>query len=160
MNEYVILCVDDEQEVLNSLVADLECLSARFDIELAESADDAKAIIEELQQQDQSLALVLCDHMMPGMMGVDLLIELSQQPYTDETKKLLITGQAALQDTIRAVNQAGLDHYIAKPWDKADLLKTVIKHLTDYILEYDEQPYAYADILDSERIFASIHQNS
>lgn len=158
MNEYVIMCVDDEQEVLNSVAADLEPLGIRFDIELAENANDARAIIAELKENDQSLALILCDHMMPGTMGVDLLVELNELAYTADTKKLLITGQAALQDTIKAVNHAGLDHYIAKPWDHQELLSVVKKFLTDYVLEYEEQPYAYADILDSQRIFESIHQ--
>ena len=55
------------------------------------------------------LSLILADHRLPGRDGVDLLVELHRQPDTAVIKKVLVTGQADQQDTIRAVNEAGLD---------------------------------------------------
>ncbi len=49
---------------------------------------------------------------------MDFLVELNGDPATRPIRKVLITGQAGLEDTIRAVNEADLDHYIAKPWTR------------------------------------------
>ena len=44
-----------------------------------------------------------------------------------------MTGQAGLEDTVRAVNEANLDHYIAKPWDAEALQAIVREQLTEYV---------------------------
>lgn len=157
MNPYYILIVDDEREVLDSVYQDLSALSARFDLELAENAAEAAEVIQEAKIQGKTLSLILCDHVMPGMKGVDFLVSLQKQEDTKSAKKILITGQAGLQATILAVNEAGLDYYVAKPWKPDELLAVVIKQLTDFVLQYDENPVNYVSVLDQTRIFQAIH---
>lgn len=65
MNKYLILCVDDEREVLDSVVQDLDCFEEHFIIEAAESVAEAKSVIEDYRQEAIPLALILCDHIMP-----------------------------------------------------------------------------------------------
>lgn len=94
MNKFLILCVDDEREVLDSVVQDLDCFEEHFIIEAAESVAEAKSVIEDYRQEAIPLALILCDHIMPEQTGIQFLIELNQEADTTRTRKMLLTGQA------------------------------------------------------------------
>lgn len=155
---YLILAVDDEREVLDAIAADLAVFSKRFKVEIAESAAEALAVIEDAERNDDRLALIICDHLMPGTLGVDFLIRLHGRESSVTAKKVLLTGQASHQDTIAAINRAGLDHYFSKPWEPSEFQNAVRNLLTDFILEHDENPIAYADVLNTERLFTEIHQ--
>ncbi|GHY87333.1 response regulator [Vibrio cholerae] len=96
MNKFLILCVDDEREVLDSVVQDLDCFEEHFIIEAAESVAEAKSVIEYYRQEAIPLALILCDHIMPEQTGIQFLIELNQEADTTRTRKMLLTGQAGL----------------------------------------------------------------
>ena len=160
MEKYIIMRVDDEREVLDSVAADLEYFGEKFDFELCESAIEAGEIVEECLSEDRKIALILCDHVMPNKQGVDFLVELNESEETAPIKKILLTGQAGLEATIQAVNDGGLNHYISKPWERSKMLEVVKKHLTDFIIENDENMSDYTDTLDSERIFQAIYQNN
>src|SRR4030095_7746050 len=60
---------------------------------------------------------------MPGMKGVELLEEVNRR--SPGTTKILLTGQAGLDAVVSAINRAGLNRYIPKPWDEPDLRLTV-----------------------------------
>lgn len=158
MNPYTILCVDDEREVLDSLVEDLDSLSSHFDIEAAESVEEAREIVAELEGEGRKLALILCDQIMPGVQGVNFLVDLTHNEATREARKLLVTGQASHEDTIQAINCGGLDYYVSKPWGKENLLNIVVGYLTQYVLTHDENPMTYVQVLDDTLIFQAIHK--
>jgi len=152
MTNIFIICVEDEHQVLDVLVKDLEALEELFPIEIASSADEARQLIEEIKELNGKIGLVLCDHIMPGDNGVDLLIEMKTNEFTSNARKVLITGQAGLEDTIKAVNRAGLNHYIAKPWEKIELLEVVKKQLTHFVIENEENLLTYMALLDAEML--------
>lgn len=155
-----LLCVDDEPVVLDAVVRDLAPFEDAFRIETALSAADARDIVAGLADRDQQLALVLCDHLMPGVTGTDFLIALNADPATKPARKLLLTAQAGHEDTIRALNQGGLDHYIAKPW-QPDALRSVIRdQLTDYVIERRLDPMPYLSILDTGRLAEALRQRN
>lgn len=147
-----IFVVEDEPEVLDAIVRDLEEFEDSFFIEIADSAEEARELITALNNDGHEIGLILCDHVLPGQNGVELLVEMQNDPSTERTRKVLITGQAGLDETVRAVNEADLSHYIAKPWEKAELVATARKLLTDYVLEQAENPMQFMSVLDSERI--------
>ncbi len=122
MNRLAVLIVEDEPEVRDALVRDLEPLADTLRIETADDVPDARAALSDIAADGDRLAFVLADHRLPGTTGVDFLVELSAEHATQATRKVLVTGQADHADTIRAVNDAGLDHYIAKPWNPSDLI--------------------------------------
>ena len=156
MKKYLILCVDDEREVLDSVVQDLSKFEDDFIIEEAESVAEAREVIEEYDEDDVKLALILCDHIMPEETGVSFLIELNKDEKTKPAKKLLLTGQADLDDTIQAVNSASLDYYIAKPWVGEELVETLTHQLTQYVIENESDLMPWGRILDTEKIFDAI----
>ncbi len=156
MEKIAIICIDDDREVLEALVGDLEEFSSHFVIEPAESASDAAAVISELLDEGFVIGIVLADHLMPGTNGVDYLIEMNADPNTAKTKKVLVTAQAGLEDTVRAVNRANLDHYIRKPWTKDELHEIVVRYLTEFVIENSANPLKYASILDGGRIYSKL----
>lgn len=119
-----IICVDDEPMVLDSLREQFERqFGAALDVEVAQDAAEALELVEELQEAGVSVPVVISDHIMPGMKGDELLVRLKD--ILPDARKILLTGQAGLEAVGRAVNEAGLYRYIAKPWDRADLALTV-----------------------------------
>lgn len=156
MTELAILVVEDEPEVRDALVRDLAPFAARFRVEAAESAEDALALLEELDAERVELALVLADHLLPGASGVDLLVRLNGDERFAAARKVLVTGQAGLSDTIRAVNDADLDHYVAKPWAVDALHGTVRHQLTDYVLDEVDDLLPYVQTLDAGRLMDAV----
>mgnify|MGYP006278415989 CR=1 FL=1 len=157
--EIYILVVEDESEVLDSIIRDIESFEDVFPIETASTAEEAREVIAEISQKEARLGLLLCDHLLPGEDGVDLLISLNKQEAYKNAKKVLITGQAGLEDTVQAVNNANLDHYIAKPWDKEQLQEVVRNQLTTYVIEQNIDPLPFMSMLDAERLAASMRDS-
>ncbi len=147
-----ILVVEDELEVMEALVNDLEQFEEYFPIESANSSEEAKQVVKDIYASGNEIGLVLCDHVMPGQNGVDFLIELQTNNQQHNAKKVLVTGQAGLEDTIQAINNAQLDHYIAKPWTKEQLEQVVTAQLTNYVMDQRYNPMQYMMILDSVRL--------
>jgi two-component system phosphate regulon response regulator PhoB len=152
MNRLAVLIVEDEPEVRDALARDLEPLSRSLRVETADDVEDARAAVIEIVADGSRLALVLADHRLPGTTGVDFLVELNADPDTATTRKVLVTGQADHADTIRAVNEAGLDHYIAKPWDPDELISVSVAAVTDYIIAEGIDPLPYVRDLDGQRL--------
>ncbi|MEM7031517.1 MAG: adenylate/guanylate cyclase domain-containing protein [Chloroflexota bacterium] len=127
----VILCVDDEKPVLDSLKEQLRStLNGHYVIETAESGADALEIIEELCDDNLELGVIISDYIMPGMKGDELLSTVHEMSPT--TLKIMLTGQADVQAVGQAVNQANLYRYIAKPWQVQDLALTVKEALRSF----------------------------
>ncbi len=131
MKKYFGLCVDDEQAVLNQLAAQLEEHFQYFcEFEYAESADEALSIYHELVGQGSRVWLIISDQVMPGMPGDEFLATIHE--IDRYVIKVLLTGQAGLEDTVRAINHAGLNYYIEKPWSKRDLIMILDRLRTQY----------------------------
>ena len=156
MEKIAILCIEDEREVLQALLSDLEEFAPYFRIEPAENAKDAMNLINDLHKEEIDIGLILADHLMPGKSGVDLLCEFRHMKATMNAKKVLITAQAGLEATVQAVNKANLDHYIRKPWSKEELKRTVIEYLTEYAIEFSENPMNYSRILNAGKIMEAV----
>ncbi len=124
MSKPVILLVDDEVVVLDSLKIQLKKeFGNEYFYEVAESADEALEIIEELEEDNIEILLVVSDWLMPGMKGDELLIQVHDQ-YPDIIK-VMLTGQADEDAVERAEQQANLHSCLRKPWDKIELINTI-----------------------------------
>ena len=122
----IILCVDDEPMILVGLKEQIKrTFQNSFEIETAESGELALEIISTIQEGDKKgeLQVIICDQVMPGMKGDELLIRLST--IFPETRAVLLTGQADLIAIANAVNRANLYRYISKPWNPDDLMMTI-----------------------------------
>ncbi|MGJ8638732.1 MAG: response regulator [Opitutaceae bacterium] len=152
MKKIYILCVDDEPEVLQAVEQNIAPLEDTFPILTAESADEARKLVKQINDEHNLLGLVFCDHVMPGDQGVDFLIELDRDPIHSKTRKVLVTGQAGLDATVKAVNEGHLNQYIAKPWNAEDLLKIAKDQLTRFVIRNKLSPIPYMMLLDTEKL--------
>lgn len=160
MNHQIyILVVEDELEVMDALVNDLEHFEEYFPVESANSAEEAQDVVNEIYEAGNEVGLILCDHVMPGKNGVDFLIDLEKNNERHAAKKVLVTGQAGLEDTIQAINKAHLDHYIAKPWTKQQIEEVVTGQLTNFVMEQRYNPMQFMMILDSVRLSEYMRSN-
>jgi len=148
--------VDDQREVLATLKKDLEGFLELFKIEYCESAEEAKEIIEEIDEKGDHLSLLICDHIMPVSNGIDFLIEIDKDIRFQNTKKLLLTGLATHQDTIIAINNANIDFYVEKPWESENLINAVKHLITKYILVAGIEYKEFLSILDQELLYKEL----
>jgi CheY-like chemotaxis protein len=124
MSELAILCVDDEIVVLDSLKAQLKsAFGDAYRYEVAEDADEALELIQELIEAKLKIILIVADWLMPGMKGDDFLILVHQQH--PKIIKIMLTGQADEAAIARARKYANLHCCIHKPWSEAELVEAI-----------------------------------
>lgn len=157
MEKIYIICVEDQPEVLNSVIKDLAPFEERFIIEGCESALEAEELLDEIDADGDYAGLLVCDHVMPDKTGVEFLIEVNDDNRFPHTKKLLLTGLATHQDTINAINNAAIDRFIEKPWEPEVLHQYVSILLTQFILDQGLNYERYLDLLDKTTLFERLH---
>jgi thioredoxin reductase (NADPH) len=112
----VILTVDDDPDVLRAIERDLrQRYSDRYRILRAESGIAALDLLRRLQQRNDAVALLVVDHRMPEMNGVETLVEAIK--LYPNAKRVLLTAYADTEAAIKAINSVQLNHYLLKPWD-------------------------------------------
>jgi two-component system, sensor histidine kinase and response regulator len=149
MNMPVIVCVDDELTILNSLKIELQkIVSNDYLIEQAENAEEALEVCEELLENDHEIALVISDCIMPGMKGDELLKRI--HALSPKTINIMLTGQANLEEVGNAIKYAKLFRYIAKPWQYDELRLAINEALHSYIKEKKLEDF-YEKLLENSR---------
>lgn len=134
MKKPVILCVDDEKIILDSLERQLTReLEQDYILEFAESAIEGLEIIEEYINQGHNIAVVISDQVMPEMSGDEFLIKVHE--CSPSVVKIMLTGQGSDDSIINAINHANLYRYIGKPWEKADFTLTIKEAAKSYMQE-------------------------
>jgi len=114
--------VDDEQNVLKSLRRIF--MNDDLDIKLVTSGEEALNYVRE-----NSVDVILSDHNMPGMSGVDFFQEVQEiQP---DTVRMLITGRGDLDVALEAINRGRIYKYFSKPWDD-EALRISILHAIEF----------------------------
>ena len=156
MEELYILCVDDQRDVLNNVSKDLRPFSSWAVVDECESAREAAELLDELDEHEKPVALIICDHIMPDVHGVDFLASLAGDKRFPLLKKVLLTGLATHKDTIDAVNRAHIDAYIEKPW-KADELQSLCRRLlTEYLFDSGRYSNQFKELADPEVVLARL----
>lgn len=112
-----ILCVDDEPRVLAALTRQLH---QRFAVTTAESGADALARLAG----EEPFAVIVSDMRMPIMDGAAFLAEARRQ--APDSVRMLLTGQADLNDAATAVNKGGIFRFLQKPCPAEDLVAALV----------------------------------
>ena len=123
----VIICVDDEKVVLNTLYMQISEAFPEYIIEMAESGEEAMELVSALEQEGCTIELIISDQIMPSMKGDELLAKVFN--HNQEIISVLLTGQAAVESTISAINNSNLFRYLTKPWEANDLVLCISKAL-------------------------------
>ncbi len=121
-----LLIVDDEPNVLSALRRLFR--PHGYEILLAANGEEGLALLE-----GSVVDLVISDMRMPNMDGAEFLSQVARR--WPDMVRILLTGQADLEATIKVVNEGDIYRYISKPWDDAELVATVQRGLE---LRYSE----------------------
>ena len=111
----LILCVDDEPNILRSLNW---LLRKDFDVMTATSGHDALALVRQ-----NDFDVIISDQRMPGMTGVEFLREVCK--ISPRPMRILLTGYSDLEAVLRSVNESEVFRFINKPWDIKVLPKII-----------------------------------
>ena len=144
-----ILIVDDEKRIVDNISL---CLQKEgYKAVGAYNGDEAIKFFEK-----HRFDLVLLDISMPGMNGYDVMEHI--YGLDDEVLIIIITGYASIESAVRALKIGAWD-YLKKPFEYADLIKTVKNALSQKKLIAAKKAVS-ARLEASERQFEYIVNNS
>src|SRR5580692_11797860 len=149
MPKPVLLTVDDDPDVLRAVERDLRREYAEnYRILRADSGPGALDLLRRLEQRNDQVALLLADHRMPQMNGIEFLAE-AMKIYPD-ARRILLTAYADTDAAIQAINEIKLHHYLLKPWDPPEeKLYPVVNEQLDYWLADHTPPFEGLRVLGS-----------
>ncbi|MCB0996680.1 MAG: EAL domain-containing protein [Acidimicrobiales bacterium] len=115
-----VLLVDDEQDLLRS--AKVALRRQPFDVITATSAQEGLDLLAE-----HDVAVVVSDERMPGMPGSVFLTHVRN--LHPDVERIILTGQASMEATIAAINEARVFRFLVKPCPPDELAETIIAAL-------------------------------
>ena len=123
--------MDDDPQVLAAVRRDLRSrYRQHYTVISTSSGQEALATARELKSRGDSLAMIISDQRMPGMLGGEVLAR-SRELYP-LARRVLLTAYSDMEAAVKAINEAHLDHYLSKPWDPPEeRLFPVIDDLLD-----------------------------
>ncbi len=123
--EFPVLYVDDEPENLRLFVRGLR---REFTVRTATGAAEGLALV-----RDEPVAVVLSDHRMAGMSGVEFLARVRE--LEPKAIRILVTAYGDAETLSGAINDGSIYRYVPKPWSPDELLLTVRRGIEVYALD-------------------------
>ncbi len=114
-----VLVVDDDPQVLKLLRLNFEMEG--YDVV---SATDGNEALEAVDREN--VDVVVCDVMMPGVDGLEVVRRLKGDSATARLPVVLLSAKALRGDS-QAGLAAGADEYVTKPFDPAELIEVVAR---------------------------------
>jgi two-component system, OmpR family, response regulator VicR len=118
MNSKVILCIEDEQEMIDLI----RLILSRRGFEIL-GANGGKEGLEIIRKNHPDL--VLLDLMMPEMDGWEVYQQMKADETTRDIPVIVVTAKAQSIDKVLGLHIAKVDDYIAKPFSPQELLASV-----------------------------------
>ena len=134
METLKLLIVDDETAMGKAVERALRAYTVRvpevdlevgYAIEYVDSGEKALAVIAE-----RSPDILLLDHKLPGISGLDVLAHLAEKP--QDLLTIMITAYASLENAIAATRRGAYD-FLAKPFTPEEL-KAAVYRTTKHLL--------------------------
>jgi PAS domain S-box-containing protein len=119
--EYLILVVDDEQSVLDQLTERLN--EAGYGVLCASDGATALALLKQ-----EPVSLVLLDHSMPRMSGLEVLWRVRETSSSLQLPVLIMSSKTSAQDLLAAL-ELGANDTLTKPLDLPVVLARLQLHL-------------------------------
>jgi len=121
-----ILFVEEDPILMEITAFRLELLG--YDVVTQPSAERALEWLDE-----QKPTLIIVDHMLPGMNGIEFINRLSNDANTGDIPIMLLSTNGDLDDVQKAYN-AGADEYLVIPYDPI-VLESKVEHLANAVIQ-------------------------
>jgi thioredoxin reductase (NADPH) len=143
----ILLTVDDDPGVSRAVARDLRRhYGDAYRVVRTESGPEALDTLRELKLRGDLVAVLLADHRMPDMTGLEFLEH--AMDLFPRARRALLTAYADTDAAIEAINVVDLDHYLLKPWDPPEeKLYPVVDSLIELWLSSDERPVSRAQVV-------------
>jgi thioredoxin reductase (NADPH) len=143
----ILLTVDDDPGVSRAVARDLRRnYGDNYRVVRTESGPQALETLRELKLRGDLVAVLLADHRMPEMSGLEFLEE--AMDLFPRARRALLTAYADTDAAIEAINVVDLDHYLLKPWDPPEeKLYPVVDALIDLWRDTDVQPTSQTQVV-------------
>jgi thioredoxin reductase (NADPH) len=143
----ILLTVDDDPGVSRAVARDLRRqYGETYRVVRTESGPEALKTLRELKLRGDLVAVLLADHRMPDMSGLEFLEE--AMDLFPHARRALLTAYADTEAAIQAINVVDLDHYLLKPWDPPEeKLYPVVDSLIELWLASDEEPVGCTQVV-------------
>ena len=122
MNEYVVLVVDDEQEIRNGIAIYLKNEGIKVF-----TAKDGIEAIEILNKE--KVHLIILDIMMPRQDGISTTFKIREQK---NIPIIMLSAKSEDADKVLGL-QVGADDYVTKPFNPLELIARVKSQLRIYV---------------------------
>jgi response regulator RpfG family c-di-GMP phosphodiesterase len=129
-NQYTLLCVDDEKNILNALKRLLR--KENFRLLTGNSGDEGLEILAA-----NEVHVVLSDQRMPGMNGTEFLKEVKAL-YPD-ILRIILTGYTDVDSISEAINEGHIYKFFLKPWNDQNLKLEIRQAMEQYSLMQDNK---------------------
>lgn len=120
-----ILLVDDEPDILESLKDILEATSPNIRVVPVLGGTEGLEVLRR-----EPVALILSDYKMPGMNGVEFLRR--ARALCPDTPSVLITAFPETEVAIKAINEAGVEYFVTKPFSPGTAITVVHALLAEH----------------------------
>lgn len=104
-----------------------------------ETIHDGAQALEKIKEQDY--ALIILDSMLPNVSGLELCRKIREEK---DVPIIMVTAKNNSTDIVRALG-LGADDYITKPFDPAELVARVSRHINRYDYFANKQPTAHKE---------------
>jgi response regulator RpfG family c-di-GMP phosphodiesterase len=126
--EYTLLCIDDEKNILNALKRLLR--KEKFRLLTGNSGKEGLQILAE-----NKVHVVLSDQRMPEMNGTEFLKEVKDR-YPD-ILRIILTGYTDVDSISEAINEGHIYKFFLKPWNDQNLKLEIRQAMEQYGLMQD-----------------------
>ncbi len=106
MDKATLLCIDDEQKILNTLQV---LFKRKYNVIATTDPYEALEFLE-----NNVVHVLISDQRMPIMLGSELLKK--AKDISPNTMRILLTGYSDLSAVISSVNEGEIYRFISKPW--------------------------------------------
>jgi CheY-like chemotaxis protein len=124
-----ILVVDDEEPSLNALG---RTFRDEYNVFSAASGEDALDILE-----NEDITVIIADHRMPGMTGVEFLEKARQK--SPDAIRIILTAHIGEELLMDAVNRVHAHGFVTKPWTPERIRDIVRRWITSVERQRDQQ---------------------
>ena len=118
-----VLVIDDDASI-RELVSDILTSAGYYVIERNSAEAGLERLLSKRKSHDDKFDIIVCDIMMPGANGFEVLKKIKRSKKIDTPIFIFITASKERSD-LRNAMESGADDFITKPFTAEELLKAI-----------------------------------